>query len=202
MGKSKGKNEDYAIYVPGVGACVADGVGGAPLGDALARLSCCVAMRELRCGKSAVEAICQARDHVAEFVRTVDSPTSGASLTAIKFGDTSMEAAWLGDVALFVNMRSVDGNKTRSTLEECPTSYYMGRTTDEEPQRMEVPMDVLSGVVACTDGVWRRLGTQDIVSMMESTLTVREKAARLAMSEGLQDDSTALVLSVGRQETR
>lgn len=198
VGKRMGRNDDYAIYTPDIGACVADGVGGAPLGDALARLACCVAMRALKDGSSAVEAVNKAKERVVEFVKETDSPASGTSLTVIKFRDDSMEAAWLGDVALFVCMQGANGNQTVSTLEEFPPSHYLCCRKHEEPQHMEIPLKTLNDAVACTDGVWRRLGASAVAKMMESPLSVREKAARLAMGEELMDDSTALVLSVER----
>lgn len=200
MGKEMGRNEDYAICVPEVGACVADGVGGAPLGDALARLACCVAMGALRTGSSAVEAVERAREHVAEFVQTVDLPRSGTSLAVIKFGESSLEAAWLGDVALIANTKQETDGFVISNLENYPGSHYLCRKSYETPQFMEISLNKLNGVVACTDGVWRRLGVPAIARMMEAPLSVREKAARLAMGEGLRDDSTALVLSVAQRE--
>jgi serine/threonine protein phosphatase PrpC len=198
VGREVGKNDDYALFVPGVGGCVADGVGGAPLGDAVARLACHVAMRALSSRYSAVEAVDAARDRVEEFIRAVDSPSSGASLVVIAVHDRSVEAAWLGDVAFFICFQSSDGTKILSTLDGFPTSHNLGSRVVEEPCHMEVPFGELDTVVACTDGVWRRLCTSEIARMMTSGVSVREIAARLAMAGHLDDDSTALVVSMNQ----
>lgn len=97
-GKRK-RNEDYALFEPDTGGCVADGVGGAPLGDAIARYACHIAQRELDNGSTASEAAASARMAAERFIEVVDAEGSGASLLVYRLREGGIELASYGNVA-------------------------------------------------------------------------------------------------------
>ena len=97
-GKRK-RNEDYVLFEPRTGGCVADGVGGAPLGDAIARYACHIAQHELDNGSSAKDAAASARMAAERFIDIVDAEGSGASLLVYRLRENGIDLAGYGNVA-------------------------------------------------------------------------------------------------------
>lgn len=200
VGRQTGRNDDYALFVPGVGACVADGMGGAPLGDAIARYACHVAMRALCDGGDAVSALGKACDGVEDFIKTVDTPTSGASIMVMELCAPDVKVAWMGDVALFAHIRY--GGKVRhvSTLTEGEAHVRpLGISVHDGPGLMTIPMEDVDRAAVCTDGVWRKHGRIGLDRILESAGSTREAAAKLVFEGERFDDATALVLSFGQE---
>lgn len=202
-GARAGRNDDYAIYVPGVGGCVADGVGGAPLGDAIARFACHLAMCALCDGSDAMGALEKAREGVREFVRTVNLPSSGASIMIVQLAQDALRAAWTGDVGLFARVMR---NGTYVMVSSLPMAddhmRPLGVGMQGEPGMMFLPLDGLSHVAACTDGVWRRTGRANLARILETASSAREAAARLVLGESHEDDATAMVLRFAQSCTQ
>lgn len=200
VGRQAGRNDDYALFVPGVGACVADGMGGAPLGDAIARYACHVAMRALCDGGDVVGALGKARDGVEEFIRTVDAPSSGASVMVLELCEPDVKVAWMGDVALFAYIRSGDKKRLVSTLTEGEAHMRpLGISVHDGPGIMTIPMEDVDRAAVCTDGVWRKHGRIGLDRILESAGSTREAAAKLVFEGERFDDATALVLSFERE---
>lgn len=97
-GKRK-RNDDYVLFEPRTGGCVADGVGGAPLGDAIARYACHIAQHELDHGSSASDAATSARIAAERFIDIVDAEGSGASLLVYRLRENGIDLAGYGNVA-------------------------------------------------------------------------------------------------------
>ena len=188
-------NEDYVLFERNIGMCIADGIGGAPLGDAVARYACHIAMESLRNGSSPYEAVKQAGECVRRFVTIVDSPGSGASIVVARLNGNILEASWAGDSAIFVPTHKADGPSITSSLERNQPSSSMplcGKTQPEPGSLFEL-LAKGDTVVMCTDGVWKSAGPETIARLMLEDGTPREIAARLVLGHQPEDDSTVLV---------
>ncbi|MBR3315921.1 MAG: protein phosphatase 2C domain-containing protein [Atopobiaceae bacterium] len=192
-----GHNEDYALVDSEVGVCVADGVGGAPLGDAVSRLLCHTVMGALRDGCSAEEALEVGRCRLKSFLRTVDSPRSGASVMVLRCDAENYEVAWLGDVALFALGKGEQEPQliTSFDLAGDESSHAVNVRSNERPMTAFFPKDDICRFALCTDGVWRDVSSDEIASLLKRDISVREAAARLVLRDTVRDDSTAVVVS-------
>ncbi len=188
-------NEDYALFERNVGMCVADGIGGAPLGDAVARYACHVAMDILREGGTAYEAVDGAGKSVRRFVTTVDSPGSGASLVVARVDGDTLDAAWAGDAAIFMLGDAGDDSHVVTNLqcEQPGHAIPLCGGPHAQPGRITKALSDGEAIVLCTDGTWRCTDKSTIGNLMVGNASPREMAARLVFGHQSDDDSTALV---------
>ena len=193
VGCGRGANADYVCCESQVGICVADGMGGAPYGDFLARFSCHVAMASLREGGSASDALQVARLGVQDLVKTIDSPKSGTTLTVVRFTSRHLQVAWMGDTACFVLLRGANGATVRSTLETCSPC--------EGQRSTMVEADAIMGFAVCTDGAWRMADDEVMAAILHECAaadspSAKKTAARLAFGAEGRDDATAVVVKL------
>lgn len=204
-------NEDFALFERNVGMCVADGIGGAPLGDAAARYACHVAMGILREGGTAYEAVDGAGESVRRFVTTIDSPGSGASLVVARVDGDSLDAAWAGDAAIFMLGDTGDNPPIMSNLQcdQPESAIPLCGGPRAQPGRITKALTDGESIVLCTDGTWRSVDRNTIGTLMLEGTSPREMVAQLVFGHQSDDDSTALVarfhksghaLSVHRRE--
>ena len=189
-------NEDYALFEEGLGACVADGVGGAPLGATVARLACHAAMRALREGHSAKAAVLAAQEAVLRLVDEVESPRSGTSLVVARIGKAGIGLSWAGDAAAFVYRREGDGRSFVSTLD---TRHFasvppLGRCNRCQAESLDVDSEVFESMAVCTDGLWRIVGGDEIAILLSADESARATASHIVFGRRLRDDATALVV--------
>lgn len=195
VSKEKGPNGDYVLYDELAGACVADGISGAPLGDAISRYACHVAMQALRDGYSASAAITSARERVSRFVADVDSPRSGASIVVAHINANRLEAAWAGDTALFV-LRQDSGHTlliSSLDLNSFTNIPPLGEERCGEVGSLSLPLDTINALAICTDGAWRSTGSDRIGKLLAQSTTARKTVAQIVFGHHSRDDSTALV---------
>lgn len=192
------RNEDYALYEQNVGMCVADGIGGAPLGDAVARYACHVAMEALRSGESARNALEEAARSVARFINTVDSPRSGTSLAIARLTEDTLDVAWAGDTAVFVFGHGDDETPPLSSLDNSrfPPCAPLGSRCLEKTASISLPLNDVESVVLCTDGAWRGADLQEIGKLLSEGELPRATAAKIVFGHQSNDDSTALVARI------
>ena len=191
-------NEDYVLFERDVGMCVADGIGGAPLGDAVARYACHIAMSVLREGGTTYEAVRCAGKQVKRFVTAVDSPRSGASLVVARIDRDKLEASWAGNAAVFLLNRGEDETSLMTNLEhtQLKTTVPLCGTSQARVGRLSTMLEDGDTIVLCTDGTWRCVGNETIGKLMSEGTSPREIAARLVLGHQSDDDSTALVARV------
>jgi serine/threonine protein phosphatase PrpC len=193
-------NEDYVLYEEGTGMCVADGIGGAPLGDAAARYACHIAMDAMRRGLSTREAVETAREGVASFANTIDSPGSGTSLVVARINGDELEASWAGNAAIFVASHAEDEPSLLTSLEckqpRSDTPLCGGSRAC--PGRLSLTLQGDEVLAICTDGTWRAAGKEGIGRVLLGDASPREMAARLVLVNQSRDDSTALIARIRR----
>lgn len=191
VGRRQGANADYVCSEPHVGTCVADGMGGAPYGDFLARFACHVAMTCLREGGSARDALQVALRDVQDLTDTIDSPKSGTTLMVARFASRCLQVAWMGDTACFVLTRGTSGAVLTSTLEACPLHEGVGGVM--------IDADAIACFAICTDGAWRMTRGDAMAALLSECAaadgpSAKKAAARLAFGGEGCDDATAVVV--------
>lgn len=172
---------------------MADGIGSFPMGDALARYACHIALDAMKSGLDAEGSLMRAQQQVAAFVNVADSPGSGAALTVMKKTGDGLELSWLGDVACFLL------RKDSTHLESLATPHRMGNQltryvgqTMYEPGKMKTSVSHGDKIVLCTDGVWDELTQSDIRRALDESMTPREACAKLVFDRQANDNATAL----------
>jgi len=191
--KRDGSNEDYVLVEEGLGFGVADGIGGAPLGDAIARYACHIAMRALKAGDTATDALDLARKRVSDFTTDVDSPRSGTSIAVVRIDSDELDIAWAGDTALYT--LGVDDGQLTSSLDACgtPGTRPLGHGRRGESGSIRIPMEDVYCMAVCTDGVWRSTSVQDLATLLAEDASPRRTSARMVFGSDSRDDATALV---------
>ncbi|MDO4805723.1 MAG: protein phosphatase 2C domain-containing protein [Coriobacteriales bacterium] len=204
VGKDGRPNEDYVLLGEKMYACVADGIGGAPLGDAVARYACHAAMRVLKRNGSTELAVVAAQDQVMRFVSDIDSLRSGTSLVVIALRGKKLEASWAGDTALFVLKRGREPHEVVSSLDAdlFGTTPPLGKSNDGRMVTVSDSIDDVDCIAVCTDGAWRATGREEIGRLLATEITARETAAKIVLGRPSRDDSTALVARFHRGTRR
>lgn len=193
---SRERNEDYALLDVQYGACIADGVGGAPLGDALARLACHTAMNAMRQGLSATEAGRKASAAVGTFIEQVDSPTSGTGLMVVRLELPYVELAWYGDLAYFLCRGSGNNGSARTNLNDGACLVREALNITGGCERFEtVKVERGDMLIACTDGVWRDTPLERVDIIAREARDVRDVAGGLVFERKARDNATALALT-------
>ena len=190
---SRRRNDDYGLFDSSVGGCLADGIGSFPMGDALARYACHIALDAMKSGLDAEGSLMRAHQQVADFVNVADSPGSGAALTVLKKTNAGLELSWLGDVACFLLRK---GSAHIESLAEphrmgSRLTRYVGQTMCE-PSKTKLSVRHGDKIVLCTDGVWDELTQSDIQRALDESETPREACARLVLDRQANDNATAL----------
>ncbi|MBQ3301165.1 MAG: protein phosphatase 2C domain-containing protein [Eggerthellaceae bacterium] len=189
------RNEDYALFGEGIGACVADGIGGAPLGDAIARCACHAALSSLEAGSTPFNAMRDACFCVDRMIRDLELQGSGAALTVVKFHDRHVEAAWMGDVAFCVAEGSGVVKTNFDELDLCgPKITQCVGAGECNPHFVEFDVASDAKIALCTDGVWKEIGKDEIVRRISAASSPQEATARLVLGRKAHDNATALVL--------
>lgn len=191
------QNDDYGLYLPNVGACLADGVGGAPFGGAVARYGCQIALSSMRNGLGAFEAVARAGELGNRMIEEMDSPGSGAAITAIGLRGGCLDVAWLGDVACF----HLDGGSRKLTSLGCPErvrgkikrAIGIGKGN---PGSMTCHIKPHDRIILCTDGVWDELAEETIEQVASMASSPGELCARLVLGREARDNATALALFI------
>ena len=191
IGKRK-KNDDYVLFEPNIGGCVADGFGGAPMGDAMARLACHAAMEGLSHGLSPVESANRARVEVEKFIGATKSFKSGTTLVVAAPHKDSLVVAWYGDTAFFYQQRE-ERSELVTNLESCSVSSSIG-INRKRPDSVEIALG--GGTLAiCTDGIWKKSDQNEISQTIEQAACTRELAISLTYLHDNDDNATALAIN-------
>lgn len=192
---ARASNCDYALYEESVGACIADGMGSSPLGDAVARCVCHIALGSMKAGATPICAIRDACFYARRLIGDLNLTGSGAALTLVKLSRGCFEAAWVGDVAfLIINDRNVRLSNLES-LDTCGNKITRGvGLRNEEPHFLETSICKDDRIVVCTDGVWRELGVDALTEFVATSSTPQEAAANLVLGRAACDNATALVV--------
>ncbi len=203
VGKDGCPNEDYVLLGKRMSACVADGIGGAPLGDAMARCACHAAMQSLKRGESTELAVCAAQNQVMRFIADVDSPNSGTTLMVVALRGRRLEASWAGNTALFVLKRGSCPNEVISSLDTdlFGTVPPLGKGNSGRIITASENINDVDSIAVCTDGAWRLASRGEIGSLLAKKKTARETAAKIVLGRHSHDDSTAMVARF-RQTTK
>lgn len=200
------KNDDSAVLSNIIDAyAIADGIGGAPYGDAASRSACVAAVRACECGDSAEQAFyCGNTAAIKETTVYLDSPDSGTTLVVMKIESGSLSCAYVGDTAVYlvrngvINRLTYSGRIGNSNVLESAAGYtehldchHAGETLEEN--------DV---IIACTDGVWATLDSSDMANISDSSKPAASIAQDLveAAEKTTDDNITAVVLVVRKSE--
>ena len=192
---AKDVNEDYALILPPYGACLADGMGGEQMGEAVARCACKVAMKAMAEGFSASESLERAQAYSRELVDNLDCGRSGAALTVVRYGDGNIEVAWAGDVEC---MRLSSESGLLQTVTK-PDRGRRGLTNALGGSRMVVNtadcmLDPGDRILLCSDGVWENINLPEIRDSLANAKSPLEAAVVLTIGHKFADDATAVVL--------
>lgn len=197
------RNEDYALHDKVAGICVADGIGGAPLGDAFARLACHIAMAALREGHTASSALRVANAEVAKFATKIDSPGSGTALLVARPDCASLDVAWAGDVGLFAlpqstdgDPQSTDGDPIYSNLGSERRHGPLGIVPAQRHGTLTLPLEGIDKFAVCTNGAWRSVGVEGMARFLAEDASPTVIATHIALAHRTSHDSTALVAQV------
>lgn len=191
-------NEDYALISPPYGACLADGMGGEQMGEAVARCACKVAMRGLAGGQSAAVSLAKAQAYSRELVENLDCGRSGAALTVVRCDGKNAEVAWAGDVQC---MRLSCENGLLEAI-TTPDRGRRGLTNALGKNAIEVNtatcrLSAGDRLLICSDGVWEYVDPAVVRQHLMEADSPLEAAALLTMGRRCPDDATAVVLFAG-----
>ena len=192
---AKYNNEDYAIVKPSFGACLADGMGGEQMGEAVARCACTVAMKALVRGNTAVQALERSQAYSKELVDNLDCGRSGAAVTAVRLDGDEAEVAWAGDV-LCMHFSAQDESLHAVTKPDRGrrglTNALGGNTVVVNTARCTLGSG--DRLLLCSDGVWEIVAEDEVKKTLAEAHSPLEAAVTLTMGRGCTDDATAVVL--------
>ncbi len=218
---SRQKNEDaYLIDATRRLWAVSDGIGGAPFGEVISRVSCNYAPRAWDANPNATpvqerlaSTITQVNDFVSDLSDLLGRKGSGATLTLAHYDGRTAYIASVGDTKAYLlhegTLSQVSGDGRVSQLTNAldqALGYHINLNptfTSFEP----VPGDVLA---LCTDGVWATQTLPRIQTALEDGLTNSEQIAldgnpqhmayRLVEGSDMSDNATAVVVLFDRGE--
>ena len=192
---AKYNNEDYALVEPSLGACLADGMGGEQMGEAVARCACNVAMRALAGGDSAAKALERSQAFSRELVDNLDCGRSGAAVTAVRLNGDEVEIAWAGDV-LCMHFSACE-NCLNTVTKPDRTKRGLTNALGGEATVVNTASCALSPgdrLLLCSDGVWECVDTEEVRKTLADAHSPLEAAVSLTMGRRCTDDATAVVL--------
>lgn len=186
-------------------AAIADGMGGAPYGDAAARVATVAAMRSLLDGLDTSGAIAEAHEEVSKLNAVLASPESGSTLLVVKVdereGKLRLQASSLGDTLLLLIRDSVPARLTSCQRIGSGSLLSQSLGQSDAPLSIEpaisIPLFSDDRLVALTDGAWEPLSLEEIgqiVASAENAPLAAKAIIEAAEERNTPDDATAIVI--------
>ena len=203
----RSKNEDASTISPdGKLFAVADGIGGAPMGDIMSTVACNAAV-DAYMGEPALFGAFDAASYETFRVKSLLRPGSegaGTTFLAAEREGNELKVAWVGDSAALL-LR--DGKLTFiAAPDNVEHSNELGSALGyfEETLPLYTACSLKAGdrVLLCTDGVWSVLEVERLVELL-STQANAAWLAQLITKEAVEcgyDNATAIVLAVEEGE--
>ena len=207
------KNEDYSLAVDGDSFyALADGIGGAPFGDVMARIACARAYEAWKEsgkeGASCLERLSRAIGCADEACSRVSGwlggQGSGTTLLIASYEQGRMHIASVGDSAAFalkdgklIRLTGI-GRRSRNdkALEEA-----LGYDLNPKPNYWVGDKDACDAYLLCTDGMWDDISDEGIEVVASRFMTEWKKGtpdeildAMMHLSMG-RDNATAILLT-------
>ena len=199
----RAKNDDYVIADPEAGLfAAADGIGGAPYGDAAAAAACHALASAIRGGASLGEAVSDSEKAVSHLKVLTRSDGTGTTLVAAKIevNEGLVRIAWSGDSMAYLFREGRIAPLTQP-CRDAGRRLTMALGCGGDPSPMERGVVYKKGdiFVLCTDGVWEVLGETGVAAELAGTENLPEVAFRLAYdaAEGGFDNASAVVFGIG-----
>lgn len=202
------RNEDYNIAADEDGFyAVADGIGGAPFGDVMARVACASAHEAwIESGERGVigserlrDAFRRADEACTQVSEWLGEPTSGTTLIAVGRDRGKLYAASVGDSAVIYLKKEGGVGKAvgarRSPNTENTLLEALGYGMEPEPDCWVSEEELCDALLLCTDGVWENAEYEQLAKTIYGQGLNERKAVNeiLFLSNGA-DNATAMVL--------
>ncbi|WP_302404827.1 PP2C family protein-serine/threonine phosphatase [Adlercreutzia equolifaciens] len=195
-------NEDYTksrLSESGCLLALADGIGGAPFGEALSHVAVNSSL-SYAMDHPIEDAFYLTHEKVIEFVDLLDSQGSGCSLIlgCLDQASSALTLVWAGDAIAFLSRegrfnRLCEPFRIKGTnrLSNC-----LGAPQKFVPGFLELELRKGDRIMLCSDGVWDSLPNEALANVLEQPLSppilagmVVDKASRHS-----SDDCTALIV--------
>src|SRR5436190_24052566 len=199
---------------------VADGMGGHEFGEVASALARDAVVREVRAGKSLVDAIRSAdEDIIRQSKRRADSLPMGTTMVALRVNDNRFELGWVGDSRAYLwngqlRQLSSDHSYVQELIDQGAISPEQARThphrnvvtqalgvTDPQSLRVETVSGTLKPgmqILLCSDGLTEEVEDEQISRVLSrGDLTAQECVDHLilaALDGGGSDNVTVIVV--------
>ena len=182
-------------------AAIADGMGGAPYGDAAARAATVAAMGSLLEGLDTSGAIAKAHEGVSKLNAILASPESGSTLLAVKVdereGKLRLQASSVGDTLLLLIRDSIPTRLTDCQRIGSGSLLRQSLGQSDAPLSVEpainIPLFANDKLIALTDGAWEPLSLDEIgriVALAENAPLAAKAIIEAAEERNTPDDAT------------
>jgi serine/threonine protein phosphatase PrpC len=189
---------------------VSDGIGGAPDGDYMSRVSCGAVLDSYETEPDILKAFDAGNMAALLVSKWIDNPDCGATLLVAAPENGRMEFAWCGDSVAY---RLRDGAMTLLTPADRAGDTNMlvsaiGYDTDLEPLTASSDIKVGDRFLLCTDGVWtvfeqsNRLGElANLLNQGDNAPLIASKICSEARKDGYDDASAVVIIVDGSTMT-
>ena len=201
------KNEDASAISPdGKLFAVADGIGGAPLGDIMSAVACNAAV-DAYMKEPALFGAFDAASYETFRVKGLLRPGSegaGTTFLAAERGESELKVAWVGDsAALLMREGALSFIAAPDNVEHSnELGSALGYFEETLPLYATCSLKAGDRVLLCTDGVWSVLEAERMVELL-STQANAAWLAQLIVKEAVghgYDNATAIVLAIEEGE--
>lgn len=193
-------NDDYAMGASRHFA-LSDGIGGAPLGEAMSRAACVGAFSAFEADLGCIEAFRSANEAVIRVKEMTDCPDSGATLLLAEQRGTNMDFAWAGDSVAYLLRDGelellTEVGRARAGSNELDGA--VGYSPALKPRTKTVGIELGDRFLLCSDGVWEALGRDELRSVLAESFNAVIAAEELVdrAAECGHDNATVVVIYV------
>lgn len=187
---------------------VSDGIGGAPDGDYMSRVSCGAALESYGEERDIVSAFKAANAAALQVSKWIDNPLCGATLLLAALDGDQMTFAWCGDSVAY---RLRDGQLQQMTYPDREDDSNRLRSAvgyEESLEPLLAVSDVREGdrFLLCTDGVWtvfeetgRMDALADLMANGDNAPIMASMICMAAREDGYDDASAVFIMIDGME---
>lgn len=199
-------NEDCAM-INAASTCfaISDGIGGAPLGEAMSRAACVAAIAALDDHADCREAFQKANEAVIQIKNLLRYPKSGATLLIAEQRGARLDLAWAGDTIAYrlrEGLLELMTEVGRAAAGSNALDAAVGCEQGLEPRTASFDIKPGDRFLLCTDGVWETYADDEIAEKLATSFNAPIAADRLVSQAARtgHDNASAIVVFATDEE--